>query len=71
VCEVPCYTVFTVDKEVNEMNTREHMENLAIRYADALVRYHLDKNPSNFDDMAALHDMLNMVCVEVAEEEEV
>jgi len=50
------------------MNTREHMENLAIRYADALVRYHIDKNPSNFEDMMDLHNMLNMVCVEVAEE---
>jgi hypothetical protein len=54
-----------------EMNTREHMENLAIRYAEALVRYNMDKNRSNYDDMVDLHNMLNMVCVEVAEEEEV
>lgn len=48
--------------------TQEHMQDLAQRYAKALVRYHMDKNADNFDDMSTLHDMLNMVCVERAEE---
>jgi hypothetical protein len=59
--------VFTVDKEI-EMTAREHMENLAIRYATALVGYHLDRSRYNFNSMTELHEMLNSVCVEVAQE---
>ena len=58
--------MFTVDKEM-EMNTREHMENLAQRYADAMVRYHLS-DTADTTDMAALHDMLFRVTMEYAEE---
>lgn len=50
------------------MTTREHMENLAQRYATALVRYHLDRSRYNFNSMTELHEMLNSVCVEVAQE---
>jgi hypothetical protein len=50
-----------------EMNTREHMENLAQRYADAMVRYHLS-DTADTTDMAALHDMLFRVTMEYAEE---
>jgi hypothetical protein len=50
------------------MTTREHMENLAVRYANALVHYQLDRSRDNYNIMADLHDMLNSVCVEVAQE---
>jgi hypothetical protein len=59
--------VFTVDKEII-MTTREHMENLAVRYANALVHYQLDRSRDNYNIMVDLHDMLNSVCVEVAQE---
>ena len=50
------------------MTAREHMENLAVRYATALVGYHLDRSRYNFNSMTELHEMLNSVCVEVAQE---
>ena len=50
------------------MTTREHMDNLAQRYANALVNYQLDRSRDNYSIMIDLHDMLNSVCVEVAQE---
>lgn len=51
------------------MAAREHMENLAQRYATALVNYHLiPGNRCNFNTMTELHEMLNSVCAEVAQE---
>lgn len=48
------------------MNTQEHMENLAQRYARALVRYHIDNDSDNFAAVVDLQNMLNMVCKELA-----
>ena len=64
------YTSITVD-EGDNMTTREHMANLAQRYADALVAYHMDKNADNFEIVCDLQNMLNMVCEELAQEETV
>jgi hypothetical protein len=66
-----------------EMTTREHMENLAVRYANALVRYHEltehcktsdlreDQRALRYatDDMFELQTMLSRVCHELALEE--
>lgn len=51
------------------MNTAEHMENLAHRYAHALVRYHITNDREDFDIVVGLQNMLNMVCREYAEEQ--
>lgn len=67
VCEFSWYTVFTVDKEI-DMTTREHMEDLAQRYASALVSYHLNHSRDSFNICRDLHNMLNSVCVEMAQE---
>lgn len=48
------------------MNTQEHMENLAQRYAQALVQYHINNNNDNYSIVVDLQNMLNMVCQELA-----
>jgi arginyl-tRNA synthetase len=60
--------VFTVDKEIN-MTTSEHMDDLAQRYARALVRYHMTSDRDDYKIMFELHEMLNMVCHEYAQEQ--
>ena len=50
------------------MTTREHMDNLAHRYARALVRFHISKDQEDFQIVCALQDMLNEVCKEMAGE---
>lgn len=50
------------------MTTKEHMENLAQRYALALVRYHMSNHRDDFDVVVDLQNMLNMVCQELAAE---
>lgn len=50
------------------MTTREHMDNLAQRYAKALVNYHISPDDGNYRIMLDLHDMLNEVTREMAEE---
>ena len=49
------------------MTTREHMDNLAQRYAQALVYYH--QNPERDGQyLLDIHEMLNEVCKEMAAE---
>jgi hypothetical protein len=50
------------------MTTREHMDDLAQRYARALVRYHVTSDTDDYT-MFELHEMLNMVCHEYAQEQ--
>jgi hypothetical protein len=51
------------------MTTREHMDDLAQRYARALVRYHMTNDRDDYKIMFELHEMLNMVCHEYAQEQ--
>jgi hypothetical protein len=51
------------------MTTREHMDNLAERYARALVRYHMTSDTDDYKIMFELHEMLNSVCHEYAQEQ--
>lgn len=50
------------------MNTKEHMDNLAQRYARALVRFHITSDQEDFQIVVDLQNMLNEVCKEMAEE---
>lgn len=50
------------------MTTREHMDNLAHRYARALVRFHMTGDQEDYTIVVDLQNMLNCVCQEVAEE---
>ena len=50
------------------MTTREHMDNLASRYARALVRFHMTNDQEDFQIVCDLQNMLNEVCKEMAEE---
>lgn len=50
------------------MNTREHMDNLAHRYARALVRFHMTSDQEDFQIVCDLQNMLNEVCKEMAAE---
>lgn len=50
------------------MTTREHMDNLAQRYARALVRFHITNDQEDFQIVCDLQNMLNEVCKEMAEE---
>jgi hypothetical protein len=45
------------------------MYNLAQRYALALVRYHMTSDTDDYNIMFELHEMLNMVCHEYAQEQ--
>jgi len=51
------------------MTTREHMDDLAQRYARALVQYHMSSDTGDYNIMFELHEMLNMVCHEYAQEQ--
>lgn len=50
------------------MTTREHMDNLAQRYARALVRFHMTTNQEDYEIVVDLQNMLNEVCKEMAAE---
>jgi len=50
------------------MNTREHMDNLAHRYARALVRFHMTTDQEDYEIVIDLQNMLNEVCKELAAE---
>lgn len=50
------------------MTTREHMDNLAHRYARALVRFHITNDQEDFQIVCDLQNMLNEVCKEMAAE---
>lgn len=60
--------VTTLQQEI-KMTTREHMDNLAERYARALVRYHMTSDTDDYKIMFELHEMLNSVCHEYAQEQ--
>ena len=50
------------------MTTREHMDNLAHRYARALVRFHMTTDQEDYEIVVDLQNMLNEVCKEMAAE---
>lgn len=50
------------------MTTKEHMDNLASRYARALARFHITDLQSDFEIVCDLQNMLNEVCKEMAQE---
>ena len=50
------------------MTTREHMDNLAQRYARALVRFHMTTDQEDYEIVIDLQNMLNEVCKEMAAE---
>ena len=50
------------------MTTKEHMDNLAQRYARALVRFHMTADQEDFQIVCDLQNMLNEVCKEMAQE---
>lgn len=53
------------------MTATEHLEDLALRYARALVVYHSSGSDNdNYLTMLALHNTLNEVAAEVALENE-
>ncbi len=51
------------------MTAQAHMEELAKRYADAMVQYHLGST-ADTTDMAEIHGLLWQVAKEVAEEQQ-
>ena len=51
------------------MTTSEHMDDLAERYARALVRYHITGARDDYNIVFELHEMLNSVCHEYAQEQ--
>lgn len=50
------------------MTTREHMDNIAHRYARALVRFHMTTDQEDYEIVVDLQNMLNEVCKEMAAE---
>jgi len=50
------------------MTTKEHMDNLAHRYARALVRFHMTTDQEDYEIVVDLQNMLNEVCKEMAAE---
>jgi uncharacterized protein (DUF1015 family) len=63
------YTVFTVDKEI-DMTAREHLKDLALRYAEALLQYRRTESRDDLDVAAELHNTMDDICQELALEEE-
>ena len=60
--------VTTLQQEI-KMTTSEHMDDLAERYARALVRYHITGDRDDYNIVFELHEMLNSVCHEYAQEQ--
>lgn len=52
------------------MTASEHLQDLAQRYAQALVDYHFNPEGHNYRIMMELHETLNDVAQEVALENE-
>jgi hypothetical protein len=53
-----------------EMTAREHLKDLALRYAEALLQYRRTENRDDLDVAAELHNTMDDICQEIALEEE-
>lgn len=50
------------------MTTQEHMDKVALQYASALVRWHMTRNPENYQRLCEVQEKLNDLAVERAQE---